>query len=126
MGEGFGLTIAEALACGVPVIAQNVSSIPEVVGHGGLLIDPGPAIVSPSGQDLRISDIPKFTAAIELLYRDPDLREELGRIGRRHAQTFSWNVAAEQFDRMIRDIHQASLTQGFDPGETTPEAAASA
>ena len=33
-GEGFGLTIAEALACGVPVIAQNASAIPEVVGPG--------------------------------------------------------------------------------------------
>jgi glycosyltransferase involved in cell wall biosynthesis len=126
MGEGFGLTLAEALACGVPVVAQNVSSIPEVVGPGGLLIEPGPVITSPSGQDLRVSDVEKFTGAIELLYRDPELRRSLSAAGVKHVrESFSWDVAASQFNEKIRDIHQASLTQGFDPGETT-EATASA
>ena len=126
MGEGFGLTIAEALACGVPVVAQNVSAIPEVVGPGGILIEPGPVITSPSGQDLRISDVDEFTAAIEELYANPDLRRQLGEAGRQHVvDSFNWDRSVEQFDQMIRDIHQASLTQGFDPGETT-EASASA
>lgn len=125
MGEGFGLTIAEAMACGLPVVAQGVSSIPEVVGHGGLLIEPGPVITSPSGQDLRIADVPKFTAAINMLYRDPDLREELSIQGRAHVAQFNWDISTRRVDALIRDIHQASLTQGFDPGETT-EAGASA
>lgn len=38
--EGFGLPPLEALACGTPVISSNVSSLPEVVGQAGLLIDP--------------------------------------------------------------------------------------
>ncbi len=38
--EGFGLTILEAMACGVPVIASNNSSLPEVVGDAGILVDP--------------------------------------------------------------------------------------
>ena len=125
MGEGFGLTIAEALACGVPVVAQNVSAIPEVVGPGGLLIEPGPVITSPSGQDLRIADVARFTAAIGMLYRDAELREELSIQGRAHVARFNWDISTSRFDEMIRDIHQASLTQGFDPGEAT-EALASA
>lgn len=126
MGEGFGLTIAEALACGVPVVAQNVSSIPEVVGPGGILIEPVGSITAPSGQDLKISDTERFSAAIELLYSDPQMRALLGEAGRQHVvDTFNWDRSTGQFDEMIRDIHQASLTQGFDPGETT-EATASA
>ena len=38
--EGFGLTPLEAMACGTPVVVSNVSSLPEVVGDAGLLVDP--------------------------------------------------------------------------------------
>ena len=38
--EGFGIPPLEAMACGTPVIASNVTSIPEVVGTGGLIVDP--------------------------------------------------------------------------------------
>lgn len=38
--EGFGLPAAQSLACGRPVLASNVSSLPEVVGPGGVLVDP--------------------------------------------------------------------------------------
>lgn len=126
MGEGFGLTIAEALACGVPVVAQDVSSIPEVVGGGGLLVPPGATITSPSGQDLRLADIEAFTKTIDLLYRDAELRAELSARAVEHVQQFDWDATADGFDKLIREIHQASLTQGSDPGEAVPEAVASA
>lgn len=101
-GEGFGLTIAEALACGVPVIAQNVSAIPEVVGPGGVLIDSDRPITVPAGQDLRLPDIDAFSEALETLYADVALRTELGSAGRKHvAESFSWATAVDSFHDFI-------------------------
>jgi len=58
--EGFGLPPLEAMACGVPVIASNVSSIPEVVGDTGILLDP--------------QDTTGLTEAMTLLTCAPDIR----------------------------------------------------
>ena len=101
-GEGFGLTIAEALACGVPVVAQNVSAIPEVVGPGGILIEPAAMLTVPSGEDVWLADVDGFTAALERLYQSAGLRRDLGAAGRRHAvESFSWDAAAARFDEFI-------------------------
>jgi glycosyltransferase involved in cell wall biosynthesis len=101
-GEGFGLTIAEALACGVPVVAQNVSAIPEVVGPGGVLIDPERAITTPAGQDNRLADIDAFTETIERLYQNVAWRTELGLAGRKHvAESFKWTDAVDSFHDFI-------------------------
>jgi glycosyltransferase involved in cell wall biosynthesis len=107
MGEGFGLTIAEALACGVPVVAQNVSAIPEVVGPGGILLKPERFTAIDSGQDLWLPDVSKFTIAIEKLYASSALRKSLGDAGRAHiVSTFSWDDAARQFDELITRVAQ--------------------
>lgn len=104
-GEGFGLTIEEALACGVPVVAQNVSAIPEVVGPGGILIEPQRLITVPSGQDLWLADIEAFTEAIEKLYLNETWRHELGRLGYEHVtSSFSWDVAADKFNTYINAL----------------------
>lgn len=101
-GEGFGLTIAEALACGVPVIAQNVSAIPEVVGPGGELIDPEREITVPFGHDQWLADIGAFTEAIEHAYLSRGWRREKGKAGREHVvRTFSWDAAAASFHEYI-------------------------
>jgi glycosyltransferase involved in cell wall biosynthesis len=101
-GEGFGLTIAEALACGVPVIAQNVAAIPEVVGPGGILIEPQRRLTVPAGQDLWLADIDAFTEALETLYADPALRAELGMAGRKHVtESFRWDTAVDRFNDFI-------------------------
>lgn len=101
-GEGFGLTIAESLACGVPVIAQNVSAIPEVVGPGGVLIEPDRKITVPAGQDLWLADIDAFTEAVDRLYTNEVWRTELGLAGRKHVtESFSWDTAVERFHDFI-------------------------
>ena len=103
--EGFGLTLAESLASEVPVIATDCSSITEVVGPGGVLIPPAGLITATAGQDQWLPDIPAFSEAIEDLYLDEKKRIALGKAGRKHVkETFSWDVAARQFDTLIRDL----------------------
>jgi glycosyltransferase involved in cell wall biosynthesis len=107
-GEGYGLTLVEALACGVPVIAQNVSAIPEVVGPGGMLLEPQRLITVPSGEDLWLADIDAFSDAIEYLYSHPERRQELSEAGVRHVHDlFSWDEATKQFDLYIRALEES-------------------
>ncbi len=79
--EGFGLPAVEAMACGCPVIAANSSSLPEVVGDAGVLVDP--------------LNVPALSAAIEQVLTDPDLARGLRARGLARAATFSWRQSAE-------------------------------
>ncbi len=74
--EGFGLPVLEAMASGAPVIASNSSSLPEVVGDAGLLVDP--------------RDPYDMARGVLQLRRDSALRNELVRRGRERAARFSW------------------------------------
>lgn len=107
-GEGFGLTIAEAIACGVPVVAQNITAIPEVVGPAGVLVEPDRPITVPSGQDLWLADIEAFTEAIERLYLSRKTRAELSALGQEHVKQFSWDVAADRFHDYICALAEAT------------------
>jgi glycosyltransferase involved in cell wall biosynthesis len=80
--EGFGLTPLEAMACGTPVIASNVSSLPEVVGDAALLINP--------------ENDEEITVALWRVLTDATLRAELRAKGLRRAGAFSWERAARQ------------------------------
>jgi glycosyltransferase involved in cell wall biosynthesis len=128
-GEGFGMTLAEALSAGVPVIAQNVSAIPEVVGPGGILLEPQRLITVPSGEDIWLSDIDAFTDAIEALYSDPERRRDLGEAGRRHVvSTFDWDKAAASFDKFIVALEETvkvALRKAWDDEEGEALVAAS-
>ncbi|MEW6554111.1 MAG: glycosyltransferase family 1 protein [Actinomycetota bacterium] len=78
--EGFGLPLLEAMACGTPVLASGVSSIPEVVGDAGLLVDP----LEPA----------EIAAGLERLAGDEGLAAELSARGRERAAAFTWERAA--------------------------------
>ena len=80
--EGFGLPVLEAMACGAPVIGSNMSSIPEVVGDAGLLVDP--------------TDVDAIAAGLIGLLTDPSARDAYMRDGLRRASQFTWNAAARQ------------------------------
>jgi glycosyltransferase involved in cell wall biosynthesis len=121
-GEGFGLTLVEAAACGVPIVAQNVSAIPEVVGPGGILLEPRDTLTVPSGEDVWLPDIPAFTAAIEKLYLSKGLRRDLGLAGAAHAKSFSWDVAASKFDEYITELanYQPPVVTEAESKESVP------
>jgi glycosyltransferase involved in cell wall biosynthesis len=80
--EGFGFPAAQAMAAGVPVIASNCSSLPEVVGDAGLLVAPD------SLEELR--------EAMQRLVTHPALAAELGARGKERAGLFRWSVCAHQ------------------------------
>lgn len=107
-GEGFGLTLLQAAASGVPIIAQDCSAIPEVVGPGGILVKPRGRITVPMGQEQCLPDVEKFSYWIEHLVNSPRQREALGRAGAEHAKQFSWDVAAAKFKDVIeREVAKA-------------------
>jgi len=74
--EGFGIPPLEAMQCGVPVIASNTTSIPEVVGNAGLLLAP--------------TDRDGWCQAMLNLLRTPQLRAELADRSLARAKLFSW------------------------------------
>jgi len=75
LAEGFGLPVAEAMACGAPVVTSKASSMPEVAGDAALLVDP--------------EETDEIAAAIERLLGDPDLRRRLRDRGLERARSFS-------------------------------------
>jgi len=80
--EGFGLPLLEAMACGTAVIAANTSSLPEVVGDSGLLVEP--------------DDVEGFTAAMRTLAGDDSYRQQLEQSGLDRAASFTWRNTARQ------------------------------
>jgi len=87
--EGFGLPPIEAMSAGCPVIASNISSIPEVVGDAGILINP-----------FSHDDISK---AILLLESD-EIRNDLINKGVGRSQLFSWDKSAESHYKVYKEI----------------------
>jgi len=91
--EGFGLTPAEAQACGKPVVAFNTCAIPEVVenGHTGLLVEP--------------RNVEALAEALVSLLQNKEQRLRMGLEGReRVLRLFSWDKAAEQTLQIYHEV----------------------
>jgi glycosyltransferase involved in cell wall biosynthesis len=80
--EGFGLPPLEAMACGTPVVASDTSSLPEVVGDAGLLVDP--------------LDTVALARVLASVLDDAALRERLRQAGFARAAGFTWREAARR------------------------------
>lgn len=92
--EGFGLPPLEAMACGVPVIASDVSSLPEVVGNTGLLINP--------------HDDEALAQAIQKLIMDPDIRQQLSHKALARSAEFTWDKCVRQTVDVYRQALKGS------------------
>lgn len=88
--EGFGLPALEAMACGIPVITSNISSLPEITGDAALLINP--------------YDVEAIAKAMERVLGDDGLRKELVKKGLKHARRFSWQDSAKKTLMAYREV----------------------
>lgn len=89
--EGFGIPILEALECNVPAIVSNTSSMPEVAGEAGILIDP-----------LNVDDI---ADKMQLIYKDEALRSKLIAAAKEQVKKFDWDVSADKlWDSLMKCV----------------------
>ena len=89
MYEGFGLPPLEAMSCGCPVITSNNTSLPEVVGDAGIMID--------------YDSDEQHIEAYEKYYFNPEIREEYRQKGLERAKLFSWKKCADQMLEVIKN-----------------------
>ena len=90
LDEGFGMPALEAMAAGIPVIAGNRGSLPEICGRAAMLVDPA------SDGDL--------AQAVNLLATDKDLRMKMIDAGKAHAANFRWDAAVEKTLGVYREL----------------------
>ena len=87
--EGFGLPPLEAMKCGTPVITSNTSSLPEVVGDAGIMVNP--------------KNKKQLIDAMYKLYTDEVLRKELSKKGLKRAKKFSWKNTVDTILSKIKN-----------------------
>jgi glycosyltransferase involved in cell wall biosynthesis len=80
--EGFGIPPLEAMACGLPVIVSNTTSMPEVVGDAGVYVDP--------------NDVEQISHSIDTVLSDDQLRNSMKEKGLERAEGFSWEKTARE------------------------------
>jgi glycosyltransferase involved in cell wall biosynthesis len=90
--EGFGLPPLEAMAHGTPVLTSNTSSIPEVVGHAAVMVNP--------------ENLFEMMRALQRVLLDPPLREKLRYAGYEQVKKFSWDQSVAEVLAGYKEVMQ--------------------
>lgn len=88
--EGFGLPVVEAMACGIPVLTSNTTSLPEVAGDAAILVNP--------------ESVDEIKTGIEKLISDQALRANLIAKGLERAKRFSWDGVAARVQAVLDEV----------------------
>ncbi len=88
--EGFGLPPLEAMACGCPVVTSNTSSLPEVTGEAGIMVNP--------------YDTDSLAQAIRQVLTDDKLRSSMIKKGLKQSKKFSWEKTARQTQEVYNRV----------------------
>ena len=88
--EGFGLPALEAMQCGVPTVSSDTTSLPEVVGDGGIMLPP--------------TDVDALCEVMNNLYKNEGLRKKYSLAGLQRASTFSWERCANEYAGIFKNI----------------------
>jgi alpha-1,3-rhamnosyl/mannosyltransferase len=91
--EGFGLPALEAMSAGVPVLTSNATSLPEVVGDAGLMVDP--------------DDVGSMSDSLALLLQDSHVCDQLTQRGIARAGAFSWDRCAQETANVYQQVAHA-------------------
>ena len=93
--EGFGLPPLEAMVCGTPVITSNTSSLPEVVGDAGIMVDP--------------FDVDGLAKAMYEVLTDDGLRDDMIKKGLERAKMFSWEKCARETLGIYEEVYHGDI-----------------
>ena len=102
--ETFGLTVLEAMACGVPPIVPNFDGVPSVVGDAGLVAD-ADTFDRDIGTLVSYASPVSFSEKINLLLKDDGTRRALSQKARERALAFTWDKTARRIVEIFEELH---------------------
>lgn len=88
--EGFGMPLIETMACGVPIVASNTTSIPEILSDAGLMSDP--------------DDIEELAKNMGIVIKNQNIRNDLIKKGLKRSSEFSWEKCARETLSVIKSV----------------------